>query len=95
MKTIWKFGLDPADTQPVQMPQNARILSAGVQDNDFVVWAAVDPRAPTVARRFAIHGTGHAVQDDTAEGAFINTVFIGPLVFHIFDLGEVVGGDDP
>ncbi len=88
MRTIWKFGLNRGDAVRIQMPQNARVLAAGVQGNDFVVWAVVDPSAPTVARRFAIRGTGHPVEPRTAEAAFINTVFMGPLVFHIFDLGE-------
>ena len=106
MQTIWKFELDlfNGDVSQIEMPEGAVSISAGVQGRTFVVWALVDPNAPRVTRRFVVHGTGHPVLKEVTEtftaeiqnhpvevlASFINTVFIGPLVFHIFDLGEVV-----
>jgi len=91
MKTVWKFGLDlsNSDITRIDMPVNAKVLSAGVQGRGFFVWALVDPDAPTIPHRFAVHGTGHPVGDDTVFADLLDTVFMGPLVFHIFDHGEV------
>ena len=105
MQTIWKFELDLSngDASQVEMPAGAATISAGVQGRTVVVWALVDPNAPRVTRRFVVHGTGHPVLKEVTEtfttgiqdhpvevlASFINTVFMGPLVFHVFDLGEV------
>ncbi len=105
MQTIWKFELDLSngDVSQVEMPEGAATISAGVQGGMIVVWALVDPDGPRVTRRFAVHGTGHPVLKEVTEtftagiqghpvevlASFINTVFMGPLVFHVFDLGEV------
>ncbi len=92
---IWYFnsllidGQLGGDIVRISMPYGARALSAGVQGLDFFVWAAVDTDAPFVEHRFAVHGTGHPVEDDTAFAPFVNTVFMGPLMFHVFDLGQV------
>ncbi len=95
MITIWKFTLDQINDGivQIQIPQDARILSAGVQGSGLVVWAAVNLNAPITTRRLAIHGTGHSVKDSTAMSEFVGTVFVGSLVFHVFDLGEI--GSDP
>lgn len=106
METIWKFELDLSNgnVSQIEMPADAATISAGVQGETFVVWALVDPDAPRVTRRFVIHGTGHPVLKEVTEtftagiqdhpvevlASFINTVFMGPMVFHVFDLGEVV-----
>ena len=90
MTTIWKFELDvtQGDRVCISIPKGAVVLSAGVQGRNFMVWAIVDPAAPKVNRNFSVHGTGHSVPAEIEWSAFINTVFMGPLVFHIFDLGE-------
>ncbi len=105
MQTIWKFELDLSggDMSQIEMPEGAATISAGVQGMTFVVWALIDPDAPRVTRRFVVHGTGHPVLKEVTEtftagihdhpvevlASFINTVFMGPLVFHVFELGEV------
>ena len=92
MKTIWKFELDiaPGDRICVSMPKGAVVLSAGVKGHNFMIWAIVDPAAPKVNRNFSVHGTGHPIPAEVEWSAFINTVFMGTFVFHVFDMGEQV-----
>ena len=100
----FELDLSNGDVSQVEMPEGAAVISAGVQgERTFVVWALVDPDAPRATRRFVVHGTGHPVLQEVTEtftagiqghpvevlASFINTIFIGPLVFHVFDLGEV------
>lgn len=85
MKMIWKYTLLENDCV---IRKNARILSAGVQGDNIVIWALVDPDESPARRRFAIRGTGHTIDEYIEAGRFVNTVFMGPLVFHVFDLGE-------
>lgn len=85
---IWKFTLSATS---VEMPAGARLLSAGVQDHDIVVWALVDPYAERVWRRIAVVPTGGAPPAES--GGFLATVTMdhqveGRLVFHLFDRGE-------
>lgn len=90
MKTIWKYeARGGGDRFSLEMPKGARALSAGIQGQDIVIWAAVDPDEPAVRHDFAVHGTGHNVPDENAAASFLTTIFMGPLVFHVFDLGEV------
>ncbi len=90
MKTVWKFELTPlrSDEVEVKMPGGARLLGAGVQDQRFFVWAVVDPEVPVIVRKFVIHGTGHPMIPEAAFASLVDIVFMGPLVFHVFDLGE-------
>lgn len=99
----FKLNFSEGDISEIGMPRGAVIISAGVQgERDIMVWALVDSDALLVARRLVVHGTGHPVLKEVTETftagiqgqpvevlfSFINTVFMGPLVFHIFDLGE-------
>lgn len=78
---IYKYELHPSIPE-VDLPEGAKVLSAGEQGGGIVVWALVDPEAERVPRRISIYGTGHEVPADP--GTFVQTVFVGPLVFHVF-----------
>jgi hypothetical protein len=86
METVYKYPLLVADTQAVDLPLGAQILSVQAQRGDFCLWALVDPKARKVSRHIAIHGTGHPV----ARGQLrhINTFQMdgGALVFHAFEI---------
>lgn len=82
---IYKYQLDPSDEQVVEMPANARILSAHEQRGMPHIWAVVDPDSETEKRKILMRGTGHAAPP--ASAPFIGTVFHGPFVWHIFDGG--------
>ena len=86
MRRIYKYPLDPKDTQRIHMPDGAEILHVEVQGVPCL-WAIVDPGEPVVLRTIHARGTGHPMGD--AEGCtYIGTIHMpGPLVFHFFDGG--------
>ena len=90
---IFKYQLPvpeaPSSYVDVEMPEGARVLSAGAQNGEVVVWALVDPHAKTVLRRFAIYPTGLTEVPEHPVN-FVGTVMLlgGALVFHVFDVGE-------
>ena len=63
-----------------------KFLHVAVQDSIITIWALVDTEAPLISRRFKVIGTGGAITDYEK---FLGTVFQGPLVWHVFDCGEV------
>lgn len=86
--TIWKYDLSVGDTVRCEMPRGAKLLHIGNQTGaigGFTVWALVDPSAPLVKRDLIVVGTGHPVFG----GEYVGTTVNGPLVWHIFDGGEI------
>jgi len=87
-RSIWKFKLRETDKQEVEMPANARVLSAGIDPSgELVVWALCDQNAPKVVRVVAVLGTSNPYWPDES-AKFIGTVLQSPFVWHVFDLGE-------
>lgn len=82
---IWKFVLEITSRQWVPMPRGAVVISAANQDGSLCIWAMVNPDHPTVGREFNVIGTGNKVDADV-ERVFIDTVLIGPFVWHVFEL---------
>lgn len=83
-RTIWKFPIELTfEMQLIELPKPARILSAGVQGNDIVIWAVVDPEAEPQNRLVQVVPTGGRVP---ADATFLNTVFMGAFVFHVFEV---------
>lgn len=89
---IWKFALDfkdgMCDVCEVDMPCDAQVLSTAFQAEGLMAWAVVTPRNHKIKRKFRIYATGES--DEEHAGSFIGTIFSGPYVFHVFDLGEFV-----
>lgn len=81
MKTIYKYPLKPTDETVLTL--RGDVLSAGVQGGDIMVWAVHDDASPERQVRVNVMGTGHLFTD-APESSFIGTVFLGPLVFHVF-----------
>lgn len=84
MHTIWKYTLEPVTE--LDIPQGAEILSVASQHGQIVLWAKVDPQAPTEKRTIIGFGTGHDIPDNL-NLSFIGTVMFsnGNFVFHIFE----------
>ena len=80
-KTICKYKLDP-DKEFYILPQRSKILSAGVQGQAIYIWALVNPERPEGVAQIRVVGTGHNV--DVGGLTFIDTVFLGWMVWHIF-----------
>lgn len=87
MATIWKYRLAITDLQVVFMPHGARILSAGVQNEELCVWAKVEPGTRVRMEdeiEFRIAGTGPRLDPDM--GQFLTTFMMsgGRFVGHLF-----------
>ena len=82
--TIWKYVLKTETNQIIEIPEGAKILSAGEQLNNICVWVNVDTEMPVVNRKFSIYGTGHLIPKDP--GDFIGSVHLynGTLIFHVY-----------
>lgn len=86
--TIWKF---PLTKEGILMPISARLLTVQCQHGRPVLWAEVDPAAPKVIRNVRVIGTGWA---DVPAAPYVATFQDGPLVFHVYDLGEAGHAQD-
>lgn len=88
MKTIHKYEMKLYNmTQYVELPENAVVLSVGVQRNKPVIWAMVNHGAPMEQRKFWLLETG-AMFENTP-GRFIGTIQLNdeanPYVLHLFE----------
>ena len=84
MKTIHKFRLQGYHgTQWIDLPLNAKPISAQMQHGALCVWAEVDEVNRLVPHEFFVAGTG---QLGPAYGRwrFISTVQDGPFVWHVY-----------
>ncbi len=81
---VFKYPLTDASTQVLQLPIGADILDVQEQQAQLVLWALVDPTAPTEERIIQIVGTGNPAPSDL--GRFLATVQhdAGRSVAHVF-----------
>lgn len=81
--TIYKYPIDSVCV--LNLPSSAEPLKVAMQDERPVMWVKLNPEELTVRRRFEIYGTGHTIPD--AEGRhYVDTLFAGSLVFHVFEV---------
>ncbi len=80
---IWKFPLELTDTQVIQLPDGATILSAENQRGQLCLWAQLNPQMTPISKRIAIIGTGHPMPSGLQR--FIGTVLMTPYVWHVFE----------
>lgn len=89
-RRVWKFSLRGGEENNffAEMPADARVISAGWQAREFVVWAVVDPIALPKMRRFHVSGTGHPFPETVPVDRLVSRVEVKHMIFHVFDLGE-------
>ena len=87
MITIYKYTIDPFDPA-IQMPADAKILTAAFQDKQFCIWAEVDTDSLEVTRFFEAFGTGHDIPSNMGvDFKYIATGFMpNGLVFHAYEI---------
>ncbi len=86
METIFKYIIEPNEEE-IMMQVGAEILSVAFQQDNFCLWAKVDPEASVCKRRFKVFVTGRRIQIEAdASLKFIGTGFLGGLVFHAFEV---------
>lgn len=85
MKTIQKYPLSDF-CETISMPQGAQVLTVESKGGGTFVWALVDTDKPMEKRTFATIGTGHDAGKYDGELIYINTLFKGVFVWHIFEV---------
>ncbi len=80
---IWEYVLEITDTQVLEMPKGAEILSVANQRGKLCLWAACDPDKVPEQRTIEIVGTGNSAI--FCRRKFIGTVLQVPFVWHIFE----------
>ena len=83
-KVIYKYPLEIIDSQFLELPFNAKILTVQIQESKPQLWALVDPDYETEKRNIRIYGTGHHINQHL-KLKYISTIQINSLVFHIFE----------
>lgn len=85
-KQVFKYALEVTDSQKVNLPVGAEILTAQMQGEVLCLWALVDSNFAhlTSGRVIRIYGTGHPIHD---EGRYVATFQMngGALIFHVFE----------
>lgn len=91
MRCIYKYPLTTAyGPQTLNLPVNARVLHAGVQAGEIVIWCLVfhDDLEPRI---FQVFGTGHRIPDTILVKEYIGTVTVHhrhaiDLVWHVLEV---------
>ena len=85
---MFKYLISSATSQQVAvlMREGVIIRAVGIQGHRIYVWGEtpVHAVAPTVTRTFRTIGTGDDVPD---VGDYLGTVFDGPYVWHVYEVG--------
>lgn len=86
-RRVYKYPLPIEDLVTIEMPEGARVLHVGEQQDRAFLWALVDPYAPKEVRSFRVAGTGHAIHG-FCRHPHVGTFLMkgGHLVFHVFDM---------
>lgn len=90
MITVFKYPLEPIDSQILDLPVGAKILTAQLQYGQLCLWCEIDTTQPVFPRIFRIYGTGHAIiLPDVGSGLkYIATAqdLNGVLVWHVYEV---------
>ena len=91
-RTVFKYPIPIPieDTFTLDLPVGAEVLTCADQvrhatNVNLMLWALVDPDAPTEPRTFRLAGTGHRID---GEARYIATALLmgGALVLHLFEV---------
>ena len=91
MKKIYKYSLPVREDVEVSLPEFAKILSVGYQNDPSVlyIWAEIETANAPVIRHFQVRGTGHPLGDlIQVNGKYIGTVncMDQGLVWHVYEV---------
>lgn len=92
MKKVFKYELQIEDYQTLQLPLDTEILAVKAMYGRIFMWCLVDPNCKKKSNvKFHLVGTGTPIDDEEAKlSDYVGTVFLTPLVFHIFVIREVI-----
>ena len=87
MKTIWKYKLEVAGKQEIEIPCGSEVLSLAVQGNDPYIWVLV-PETDTIRKETLVvvtYATGQKIPHPVYCDHFLGTYQLKEkLVFHVF-----------
>ena len=85
MKVVYKYEL----ARTVTLPINSQILKAGMQNGIMCIWVLVDiDEKQTYYVNFEIIGTGSIFEFDHLTHTYIDSLFDGPFVWHIWKVDK-------
>jgi len=87
MKTIWKYKLEVAGKQEIEIPHGSEVLSLAVQNNDPYIWVLVPDTGVTVKETLVVvtYATGQKIPQPVYRDHFLGTYQLsGKQVFHVF-----------
>ena len=85
MKVIYKYEL----ARTITLPINSQILKAGIQNGIMYIWVLVDENEKqTYYANFEIIGTGHSFEFNHLTHTYIDSLFDGPFVWHIWNINN-------
>lgn len=85
MKVIYKYEL----RNEVLLPKDSLVLKAGMQGDTMYIWVLLDPSETThIQRNFEVIGTGHSFEHHYMTHRFVDTIFDGPFVWHIWEVNK-------
>ncbi len=87
MIKIWKYKLEIAQFQSIEMPEGSRILTLQMQMNIPCIWASVIPDQKKVKVKIMTVGTGQRFNADNLDRYIGTYQFKKDLtVYHVFTL---------
>ena len=85
MRTIYKYGF----SKTIELPIDSQVLKVGMQNGIMYMWVLVDPNQnKTCYCNFEMIGTGHPFEFDYLTHTYIDTIFDGPFVWHIWEVNK-------
>jgi hypothetical protein len=90
MITVYKYPVVLNDEFTLGLPGKARVLTVQVQRGKPYLWALVDTEEPSRLRHFRLAGTGHPINEPISEYLGTFQVEGGLLVFHLFEMADVI-----
>lgn len=86
MITIHKYPLILMADQLIQLPDGAVIRKVGLQRDVLTLWAEVNSdNKVTTTRNIMVFGTGHEIYAKGKKLQYLDTVFVGEFVWHVFE----------
>ena len=87
-QVIYKYSFPVDEDTIIAMPKDSEILMLGSQAPGLIsIWAQHDyPTQENDLRKFIVRGTGHPTPSKE-EATYLDSVFDGPFVWHVFDAG--------
>ncbi len=85
MRTIYKYGF----SRTIELPIDSQVLKVGMQNGIIQMWVLIDPnQKQTCYRNFEMIATGHEFEFDYLTHTYIDSLFDGPFVWHIWEINK-------